>query len=179
MESSQEFIDFAGAAGPRLRRTAYLLCGDWHTAQDLTQVTLAKVCVAWRRISRNEAVDAYARRTLINTYLAARRKKAATEILVSELPESAAQPDTADLRIMLLQALDALAPRSRAVVVLRYWEDLSVDQAAALLGCSAGNVKSQSSRALERLRQLLGDLPAEGSLPGPQPAPQFLTSGGS
>ncbi len=69
MESSQEFTEFAGAAGPRLRRTAFLLCGDWHTAQDLTQMTLAKVFVAWRRISRGDAVDAYARRTLVNTYL--------------------------------------------------------------------------------------------------------------
>lgn len=90
--------------------------------------------VAWRRISRNNAVDSYAHRTLVNSYLAARRKKYNTEIPVSELTELAAKPDTANLRIVLLRTLDELAPRARAVVVLRYLEDMSVEQVADMLG---------------------------------------------
>lgn len=74
MDSTEDFIEFAAAVGPRLRRTAYLLCGDWHTAQDLTQTTLAKVFVAWHRINSGEGVYAYAHRTLVNCYLAGKRK---------------------------------------------------------------------------------------------------------
>jgi RNA polymerase sigma-70 factor (sigma-E family) len=178
VESSQEFTEFAGAAGPRLRRTAFPLCGDWHTAQDLTQMTLAKVFVAWRRISRSDAVDAYARRTLVNTYLAMRRKRDSSEIPVSALPETAGAPDMADLRIVLLQALRTLAPRARAVVVLRYLEDLSIDQVAVLLDCSPGNVKSLSSQAMKRLRAQLGDSLAEGGPADLLPASQLSNYGG-
>lgn len=157
MDSSEEFIEFAAAVGPRLRRTAYLLCGDWHTAQDLTQTTLAKVFVAWHRINSGEGAYAYAHRTLVNCYLAARRKGKGTEFPVGGVPDRPTGPETTELKIVMLEALASLTPKARAVLVLRYWEDRSVDQAAAMLGCSAGNVKSQSSRALERLRLLLGD----------------------
>lgn len=74
MDSTEEFIEFATAVGPRLRRTAYPLCGDWHTAQDLTQSTLARVFVAWHRINSGEGAYAYAHRTLVNCYLAGKRK---------------------------------------------------------------------------------------------------------
>jgi RNA polymerase sigma-70 factor (sigma-E family) len=157
VDSSEEFIEFAAAVGPRLRRTAYLLCGDWHTAQDLTQTTLAKVFVAWHRINSGEGAYAYSHRTLVNCYLAARRKGKGTEFPVGGVPDRPTGPETTELRIVMLAALASLTPKARAVLVLRYWEDRSVDQVAAMLGCSAGNVKSQSSRALERLRLLLGD----------------------
>src|SRR5215467_6723854 len=75
MTHPEEFAEFAAAVGPRLRRTAFLLCGDWHVAEDLTQATLAKVFVSWRRISRRDAAHAYATRTLANTFLADRRRK--------------------------------------------------------------------------------------------------------
>ena len=143
----QQFTEFATLAAPRLRRTAFLLCGDWHTAEDLAQTALAKVFVSWRRISRKDAAQAYATRTLVNSYLADRRRKRASEVLCSRLPERAVPPPPPELRLVVLDALAALPPRSRAVVVLRYWEDLSIEQVADLLGCSAGNVKSQSARA--------------------------------
>jgi len=155
--SAEEFVEFATAVSARLRRTAFLLCGDWQAAEDLTQATLAKVFVSWRRVSRREAALAYATRTLVNTYLADRRRRRVAELLTDRLPDRQAEPGTPELRIMMLDALAALSPRARAVVVLRYWEDLSVEQVATLLGCSPGNVKSQSARALARLRAMLGD----------------------
>jgi RNA polymerase sigma-70 factor (sigma-E family) len=157
VDCPEEFIEFAGAEAARLRRTAFLLCGDWHTAQDLTQTTLASVFVAWHRIERREGVHAYAHRTLVNSYLALRRKRSSTELLATGVPDRGTRPGTTELRLVLLKALAALSPRARAVVVLRYWEDRSIDQVAAMLGCSAGNVKSMSSRALERLRTDLGE----------------------
>jgi RNA polymerase sigma-70 factor (sigma-E family) len=154
--SAEEFTEFASAAAQRLRCTAFLLCGDWHTAEDLVQTTLAKMFVSWRRISRQEAAYAYASRTLVNTYLADRRRLRARELLPGRLPDAAAAPGTPELRIVILDALAMLPPKARVVVVMRYWADLSVDQVAELLGCSAGNVKSQSARALDKLRAVLG-----------------------
>src|SRR5262250_2332217 len=96
---------------PRLRRTAFLLCGDWHTAEDLTQTALAKVFVSWRRISSKDAVQAYATRTLVNSYLAGRRRKRVTEVLLSRLPDRVVPPQAPELRLMMLDALAALPPR--------------------------------------------------------------------
>ena len=159
MTSAEEFTEFAAIASPRLRRTAFLLCGDWHTAEDLAQTTLAKMFVSWRRVSQLDAVHAYATRTLVNSYLASRRRKRAAELLLSRLPErSVQQPEPEpELRLMVLDALATLPAKARAVVVLRYWEDLSIEQVADLLGCSPGNVKSQSARSLDKLRAVLGD----------------------
>jgi RNA polymerase sigma-70 factor (sigma-E family) len=158
---AEEFIEFATITSPRLRRTAFLLCGDWHTAEDLAQTTLTKVFGSWRRISRKDAADAYATRTLVNTYLADRRRKRVGEVLTGTLPERPVAPQAPETRMVVLDALATLPPGARAVVVLRYWSDLSVEQVAATLGCSAGNVKSQSARALDKLRVLLGEATAE------------------
>ena len=155
MTSTEEFAEFAAAAAGRLRRTAFLLCGDWHTAEDLAQATLVKLFVSWRRIGRRDEAYGYAVRTLLNTYLADRRLKRAGEVLTGRLPECPAEEQAPELRIMVFDALAALPPRARAVVVLRYWEDMSVEQVADLLGCSTGNVKSQSARALGKLRAVL------------------------
>jgi RNA polymerase sigma-70 factor (sigma-E family) len=151
---AEEFTDFAVGAAPRLRRTAFLLCGNWHTAEDLAQATLAKMFVSWRRISRQDAVYAYASRTLVNTYLASRRRRR-REVLTGWLPETAAEPQGCEVRMVVLDALATLPPKARVVVVMRYWADMSVEQVADLLGCSTGNVKSQSARALGKLRILL------------------------
>ena len=166
MTAVDDFTEFATAASPRLRRTAFLLCGDWHTAEDLAQTTLAKMFVSWRRVSQLDAVHAYATRTLVNSYLASRRRKRAAELLLSRLPEHSVQPPEPEpeLRLMVLDALATLPAKARAVVVLRYWEDLSIEQVADLLGCSPGNVKSQSARSLDKLRAVLGD-PAAGQCP--------------
>ena len=157
MTAAEEFVEFATAASPRLRRMAFLLCGDWHAAEDLVQTTLAKVFVSWHKIRRQDAEHAYAARTLINSYLADKRRKRSTEILTGELPERPVQPPGLETRIIVLNALATLPAKSRTVVVLRYWADLSVDQVADLLGCSPGNVKSQSARALSKLRAVLDE----------------------
>ncbi|MEY9926913.1 RNA polymerase sigma-70 factor (sigma-E family) [Catenulispora sp. GP43] len=159
-----DFTEFAHARQRHLMRTAYLLCGNRQSAQDLTQTALLDLCRAWRRVRRVDDVDAYAHRVLINAYRTAARKTDRERKALwrkaweSGWPEDGAAPDrTVGVRLSLLAALDRLPPRARAVVVLRYWEDLSVEATAAALGCSAGTVKSQSSRALARLRELLGD----------------------
>jgi RNA polymerase sigma-70 factor (sigma-E family) len=153
--AEDDFIEFAGASSLRLRRTAYLLCGDWHTAEDLTQATLAKVFVAWRRLREPQAAHAYATRTLLNTYLADKRRKRPRELLAYPLPDPVVQAPQPEIRMAVVAALAELPPKARAVVVLRYWADQSIEQVAATLGCSPGNVKSQSARALARLRELL------------------------
>lgn len=165
MTSDEEFVEFAEIASPQLRRTAFLLCGNWHTAEDLVQTTLAKVFVSWRKIRRRDAVRAYAARTLVNTYLAEKRSKRSSEILTDRLPERPVEPHAPETRIVVLGVLATLPPRARAVVVLRYWEDLSVDQVAAVLSCSPGNVKSLTAGALSKLRAAVGE-----DLTGHQPA---------
>jgi RNA polymerase sigma-70 factor (sigma-E family) len=160
----EEFAEFASGAAARLRRTAFLLCGDWHMAEDLTQTTLARMFVSWRRISRQEAAYAYASRTLVNAYLTDRRRRRGREVFTGWLPETAAEPQACEVRIMMLDALATLPPKMRVVVVMRYWADLSVEQVADLLGCSTGNVKSQSARGLDKLRALLEEDGAQAGL---------------
>lgn len=161
MTSAEEFAEFARVMSPRLRRTAFLLCGDWHTAEDLAQTALTQVFVSWRRIRRQDAVHAYTTRTLVNAYLAHRRLKRTGELVTGWFPERAARDPALETRMVLLGALATLPPRSRAVVVLRYWADLSVDQVADVMGCSPGNVKKLSARALGKLRVLLGEAMAD------------------
>jgi RNA polymerase sigma-70 factor (sigma-E family) len=168
---AHEFVEFATAISPRLRRTAFMLCGDWYAAEDLVQITLAKVFVSWRRINRRDAAPAYATRTLVNVYLADKRLKRTQEVLTDHLPERQIEPPAPELRMVVLEALAALPRGGRTVVVLRYWEDMSVEQVAALLGCSQGNVKSQAARALSRLRESLGD-----ELTGSFPHGRLLTA---
>jgi RNA polymerase sigma-70 factor (sigma-E family) len=163
--SAEEFVEFAEAIFPQLRRAAFLLCGDWHTAEDLTQTTLEKVFVSWRSIRRQDAVHAYTHRTLVNTYLAHKRLKRTNELLTGWLPERPAQAPAPETQMMVHDALAALTPRARAVVVLRYWADLSVEQVAEVLGCPPGTVKSLSARALGKLRAALGDAVAETGSP--------------
>jgi RNA polymerase sigma-70 factor (sigma-E family) len=151
----EDFVEFAAAAVPRLRRTAFLLCGDWHMAEDLAQTTLTKMFVHWRRIKRQDAVFSYASRTLVNTYIASRRGRKSGEIVTDEVPEQMLMPDSPETRMVVMSALATLAPRARAVVVLRFWADMSVQQVAEALGCSEGTVKSQTARALDKMRPVL------------------------
>lgn len=157
MTPDEEFAEFAEAASPQLRRTAFLLCGNWHTAEDLVQTTLAKVFVSWRKIRRRDAVRAYAARTLVNSYLADKRLKRTAEVVTDRFPERPVEPHAPETRMVVLGALATLPPRARAVVVLRYWEDLSVEQVATVLGCSPGNVKSLAAGALGKLRAVLDE----------------------
>ena len=149
---------FAGRASA-LRRTAYLLCGDWHRAEDLTQTAFVKCYAAWGRLREPAAVDAYLRSTLLHTFFDDdkrlwRRRERATE----ELPETGSTPsDASEDRMVMLQALAVVPPRQRACLVLRFYDDLSVEETAAVLGCSTGTVKSNTARGLDALRRVLGD----------------------
>ena len=160
----QDYREWALARRDHLRRTAFLLCGDWHLADDVTQMTLIKMYAAWPRIRRDDKPDAYAHRVLVNCWLDERRRPWRRSERSNEVLSPAGLPDLTDdalTRQVVLRALAALAPRQRAVVVLRYWEDLNVAQTAAILNCSVGTVKSQTSKAQTRLRTLLGDRVAD------------------
>jgi len=148
-----EFTDFVHAAGVRLERAAFLLTGDHHLAEDLTQATYAKVYAAWRRVDGDPL--AYARRTLLNTYISHRRLRRNTERPVDLLDDTAAREVDPSERIDVLDALATLSALDRAVVVLRYWEDRSVADTAIDLGVSADVVRTRSRRALGRLRDIL------------------------
>lgn len=158
MSVETEFTAYAAAQAQRLRDTAYLLCGDWHTAQDLTQTTLAKLYTAWRRVERSENINAYARQVMLRTFLDSRRLKRSTERPMADMPDSAA-PAGSDptLRLTLLSALAQLPLNRRAVLVLRFWEDQSVEATGAAMGLSTSAVKSLTQRALAELRTVLRD----------------------
>jgi RNA polymerase sigma-70 factor (sigma-E family) len=150
----EEFGRFVAARGGSLRRTAYLLTGDWHAAEDLTQDTFIRLYAVWGRLSRRDEVDAYARRTLVRLHLDERRRRRSTEQVVPSAGEglAAAVDDLAEDRVDLLRALDRLPPRQRTVLVLRFWEDLDVAAVSGLMDCPTGTVKSLTSRALVALR---------------------------
>jgi RNA polymerase sigma-70 factor (sigma-E family) len=155
--SDGEFTEFVHASWASLHRTAYLLLGDRAEAEDLVQTTLAKTYASWSKVRDVEAAPAYARTVLVNTAASWFRKKSwRNERPTASLPDSAHETDPTD-RPVLIDALAQLPPRQRAVIVLRYYDDLSVGQTADALGCSEGTVKSQTSDALTRLRGLLGD----------------------
>ncbi|MBO1420416.1 SigE family RNA polymerase sigma factor [Streptomyces sp. FH025] len=148
-----EFTEYVAARSGWLRKVAYLLCGDWHRADDLVQESITKLYVHWPKASRADNLDGYARRTLVNTFLAEQRTSWWRRTIRTDVePDTAAASIDLDVSLDLRKALAALPPRQRATVVLRYYCDLSIDQAAEALGCSSGNVKSQSSRALAALR---------------------------
>jgi RNA polymerase sigma-70 factor (sigma-E family) len=146
-----------------LLRTAYLLTGDSGTAEDLVQTALAKMIPRWGRLREPTAAEAYMRRVMTTTYLKWRRRRWHNEVPFDTLPDEA-HPDAfgaVDLRDSLRRALATLTPRQRAIVVLRFYEDLSEERVADLLGCSVGTVKSTASRALAQLRSQ--GIPSSGS----------------
>lgn len=153
------FEEWMAARQHKLLRTAYLLTGDTHAAEDLTQTALAKVYLAWDRVSAAESVDAYARRILVNEHTSMwrrlwRHREVVSDTSTYDVPVSS--PEYDGVGATLWDAVRALPERQRAVVVLRYYEQLSEKEAAAALGVSVGTVKSQSSRALDTLRGHLG-----------------------
>lgn len=151
----QEFSDFVRARRSRLVGAAYLLCGDRYAAEDLVQTALVKLYAAWPRIHRLGAEDAYLRKILVRTNIDAGRRLWRREVASERLPEESVPGPDLDGRDELVQALAALGPRQRRIVVLRYWLDLSIDEVAADLRISTGTVKSQSARALDNLRARL------------------------
>lgn len=153
-----EFSELVAARFPALRRTAYLMCGDWHQAEDLTQVAFIKLHAAWGRVRRRDDLDAYLRKTLLRACIDEKRHvRWRREYPASDaLPEPASADGAVDAataeRDALVAALRTLPPGQRAVLVLRFWEDQSVEETARLLGCSNGTVKSQTARGLAALR---------------------------
>lgn len=156
-DDDNDFTEYAEARVARLRQRAYLLCRDWHLAQDLTQITLAKLYASWRRAIKADNLDAYTTKIMMRVFLDHRRLRSSHEVVVAEIQhEPAFASGGPELRLTLLEALGQLPARDRAIVVLRYWEDQSVETVAELLGVTPGVVKTQSMRALQRLRRLLG-----------------------
>ena len=152
-DDSEAFSAFALSRWPGLVRLAFGLTGDRWTAEDIAQTALARAYVSWRRVSRADDPDAYLRRILVNASNRRFRRRRVTE-QHGDPPEVAVEgpADLVGERAALLAALRQLPPRQRAVIVLRFWDDLSDAQIAAALGCSRGTVRSQLSRALATLR---------------------------
>ncbi|MER7759761.1 SigE family RNA polymerase sigma factor [Streptomyces sp. NPDC097619] len=158
-ELEVSFRAFVTARWGHLVRTAYLLTGDRHEAEDLVQTALAKAYRSWRRVSRSDSPEAYVRRMLVTCNSDRFRKRRVAERLTAVPPDTSVRDDAVhwtEEREALRAALAALPARQRAVVVLRYWEDLSEGEVAAALGCSPGTVKSQASKALAKLRRYPG-----------------------
>jgi RNA polymerase sigma-70 factor (sigma-E family) len=172
--NEQEYAEYVAVALPRLRRIAYLLCQDWHRADDLTQNALTRLYVHWRRARAADNLDAYVGEILLNVYLSEQRthwwKRTTVRAEPVELDgrSDAASPSAwgtasgamwanagVDEALDLRAALMTLPPRRRATVVLRYYCDFSVEQTAQLLGCTPGTVKSQTAKALTQLRGVL------------------------
>src|SRR5262249_13336120 len=150
----EQFEEFMTSRWPGLVRLAFGLTGDRWLAEDLAQTALATAYASWWRVSRADDPDAYVRRILINASKSRLRRRRVSEQPAATAREAAVPDLTAsvDERSALLGALQELPPRQRAVVVLRYWEDLTDAQTAELLGCSASTVRSQAARALAKLR---------------------------
>ncbi|MFJ6216714.1 SigE family RNA polymerase sigma factor [Streptomyces sp. NPDC092296] len=153
LDDDGDFAQFATTRWNRLLRIAYMLTGDFHDAEDLVQITLVKVCDHWRRLPKAE-IDLYVRRALINNHRSRLRKRRVTQFLTSLVPEPAhhGHTETAEHRVALVQALDSLTVRQRAAVILRYWDDMSEQETAEILGCSPNTVKVHTRRALAALR---------------------------
>jgi RNA polymerase sigma-70 factor (sigma-E family) len=153
------FSDFVRSCRPALRRYGYLLSGDWHEAEDLVQAALVITLRNWDRLAGPDRAEPYARRVLAREFLAQRRHvRWAREVLVGDPPQHAARADgPVGERLALVSALLSLAPRQRAVIVLRIWEDLSVVETARRMGSSPATVTSQTTRALATLRRILKD----------------------
>jgi RNA polymerase sigma-70 factor (sigma-E family) len=168
LKRDAEFTEYLHARTPWLRRIAYLLCHDWHRADDLTQDALLKLYVHWDRARKAEHFDGYVRSVLVNTFLNEQQTTWWKRISLSgsatsrETEEDIAQVLAGDIdaSLDLIEALAGVPPRQRAVLVLRYYCDLSVAQTAEALRCSPGTVKSQASRGLEALRAVLNAQPA-------------------
>lgn len=156
-EQEAEFREYVAARAGRLRRCAYLVCGDWHRAEDAVQTAFVKLYGAWGR-ARRAGLDAYARRIVLNAVIdehrpAWFRRERSSEQLPDRASRDHSQASADKLTIM--NALASLPPRQRAVIVLRFWDDQPVEQTALIMHCSTGTVKSQIARGLRTLRGLL------------------------
>jgi RNA polymerase sigma-70 factor (sigma-E family) len=154
-----DFSEFVRSKSRGLLRTAWLLAGDSGSAEDLVQAALAHTWVRWDRIRSKDAAEAYVQRVMVTTFLGWRRRRWTAEVASASVPDVAVESDATDqlaVRDALVCAVRALPPHQRAVVALRYFNDLSETATAEILGCSVGAVKSQSFRAMQALRATPG-----------------------
>jgi RNA polymerase sigma-70 factor (sigma-E family) len=164
-EQPLDFQEFAVGRGGQLFRTAFLLtAGDAHLAEDLVQEALGRMFARWGRLSRLDNPSGYAQTVLVNAFISQRRKRSSSEKptgILAGVSGGVTRDEDPALRVTLLAALRQLPPQDRAVLVLRYWEDRSVEETAEALRLTSTAVRSRSSRALERLRGVLGSSVAE------------------
>ncbi|GIH95699.1 SigE family RNA polymerase sigma factor [Planobispora siamensis] len=160
MTDPDGFHEFVAARGPALSRTAYLLTGDHHTAADLLQEALTRTVGHWRRVSAGGNPEAYVRTVMLNQLRSWRRPRRLRFLTAAEVPEPATADGSgdSDRKVMLVRALAVLSPRQRAVLYLRFYEDLPQEQIAARLNCSPGTVKRHLHDALARLRKVSPEL---------------------
>ena len=152
-----EYTEYVTARLSSLRRLAAVLCDDWQRADDLVQGTLIKLYVHWGRVRAADHADAYARAVLVREFVHERRSTWVKRVRLSgTVTDSPAAVVDHDAGLDLRAAVAALPARQRATLVLRFYCDLNVDQCAEILGCSPGTVKSQTARALEAVRRMLG-----------------------
>jgi RNA polymerase sigma-70 factor (sigma-E family) len=148
-----EFSDFVAARGTSLRRLAILLCQDWHRADDLVQAAITKLYVHWPKAKAADSIDAYVRAIVVRVFLEERRSSWIRRVtLTSQPPDRPAAGSDPETSLDMQAAIAGLPPRQRATLVLRFYCDLSVEQAAQVLGCTPGTVKSQTAKALNSLR---------------------------
>lgn len=160
---ADQYEEFATARAGHLYRSACLLtAGDTHLAEDLVQETLGRIYISWQRVNRADNPAGYAQTVLTRTFLAHQRRRSSTERATDVIPERAdAAPGDVPLRLALLDALARLPAKDRAVIVLRYWEDRSIQETADVMNASSAAVRTRCVRALGRLRELLGEDLAE------------------
>jgi RNA polymerase sigma-70 factor (sigma-E family) len=150
------YVEYVSARMTSLRRLAYLLCQDWHAADDLVQVAVTRLFAHWPRARRMDNLDAYVRKILVHAFVSQRRSAWGRRVVLAEAPPD--EPGIGIDRDAVLDVRDALLgvpPRQRATLVLRFYCDLDVEQAAQALGCSVGTVKSQTAKGLAAMRRVL------------------------
>lgn len=165
-----EFVEFAHGVVAQLQRTAFLMCGDWHRAEDAAQDALVRVYTAWPRLKHRGGLRSYAHKALVSVVLDQAKRPWRREHAEDELPDGRHARDgarTVDDRLLVVQALAGLPPRQRACVVLRHYVDLSLEETAQTLGIGVGAVKSNTSRGLASLRAAMR-LPDQNELPEPK-----------
>jgi RNA polymerase sigma-70 factor (sigma-E family) len=151
--ADDDFRQFVVARQRALLRSAWLLTGDWAAAEDLVQTALMRTWPKWRRLDTPDAAEAYVRRVMVNAFISSRRRRWHGEIPTERLPDTATAYDDVELRHLVAAAVHVLPPKQRAVVVLRFFDDLTESQTAAVLGIAVGTVKSQTAKAFATLRR--------------------------
>jgi RNA polymerase sigma-70 factor (sigma-E family) len=157
VDRDREFGDYYTSRADRMRGAAYLMCGDWHRAEDVVQTAFVRLYLGWHRVNAEGAIDQYVRQIITRSLVDESRRPWRRERVVpsDELPEATVNDPPPEERMVLVHALAQVPARQRVTLVLRFFEDLSVEETAAMLRVSVGTVKSQTSRGLDALRAAL------------------------